>query len=78
LQSLNLSFTLVTDESLKKIANLSSLKSVNIDNHQITDIGLAALTSMCSHMILLFFYQNTVGEAPDSRNIIPPFFNCCC
>jgi hypothetical protein len=46
LQSINLSFTLVTDISMKKISMLNSLKAVNLDNRQITDVGLAALTSM--------------------------------
>ena len=46
LQSINLSFTLVTDIGMKKISMLSALKSVNLDNRQITDVGLAALTSM--------------------------------
>jgi hypothetical protein len=43
---MNLSFTLITDIGLKKIAGLNSLKSINLDNRQITDNGLAALTSM--------------------------------
>ena len=46
LQSINLSFTLVTDIVMKKISMLNALKSVNLDNRQITDVGLAALTSM--------------------------------
>jgi hypothetical protein len=43
---MNLSFTLVTDIGLKKISGLNSLKSLNLDNRQLTDHGLAALTSM--------------------------------
>jgi hypothetical protein len=31
---------------MNKISMLSALKSVNLDNRQITDVGLAALTSM--------------------------------
>ncbi|AQK72586.1 Regulatory subunit [Zea mays] len=46
LQSINLSFTLVTDIGVKKISVLNSLKSVNLDNRQITDVGLAALISL--------------------------------
>ncbi|KAL5216869.1 hypothetical protein ABZP36_008270 [Zizania latifolia] len=53
LQSINLSFTLVTDIGTKKISTLNSLKSVNIDNRQITDVGLSALTSMY-YMLLLW------------------------
>lgn len=45
LESLNLSFTVVTDGGLRKLSGLSSLKSLNLDARQITDTGLAALTS---------------------------------
>lgn len=45
LESLNLSFTVVTDHGLKKLSGLSFLKSLNLDARQITDVGLAALTS---------------------------------
>ena len=45
LESLNLSFTLVTDSGLKKLCGLTSLKSLNLDARQITDAGLAAITS---------------------------------
>lgn len=45
LESLNLSFTIVTDGGLRKLSGLSSLKSLNLDARQITDAGLAALTS---------------------------------
>lgn len=45
LESLNLSFTVVTDAGLKKLSGLSFLKSLNLDARQITDAGLAALTS---------------------------------
>lgn len=45
LESLNLSFTVVTDGGLRKLSELSSLKSLDLDDHQITDAGLAALTS---------------------------------
>ncbi|KAK2982825.1 hypothetical protein RJ640_021315 [Escallonia rubra] len=44
LESLNLSFTVVTDGGLRKLSGLSSLKSLNLDARQITDAGLAALT----------------------------------
>jgi len=57
LQSINLSFTLVTDIGLKKISGLSSLKSLNLDNRQITDTGLASLTSM---LLILVGYIVTV------------------
>lgn len=43
---MNLSFTVITDIGLKKIAGMNSLRSLNLDNRQITDNGLAALTSM--------------------------------
>ena len=39
LESLNLSFTLVTDSGLKKLCQLTSLKSLNLD------VGLVAMTS---------------------------------
>lgn len=45
MESLNLSFTVVTDGGLRKLSGLSSLKSLNLDARQITDAGLAALTS---------------------------------
>lgn len=45
LENLNLSFTLVTDSSLRKLSGLTSLKSLNLDARQITDAGLAVLTS---------------------------------
>lgn len=47
LESLNLSFTVVTDGGLKKLSGLSSLKSLNLDARHVTDVGLAALTSKC-------------------------------
>lgn len=49
LESLNLSFTAVTDGGMIKLAGLSSLKSLNVDNRQITDAGLAFLTSKHDH-----------------------------
>lgn len=49
LESLNLSFTAVTDRGMKELAGLSSLKSLNLDNRQITDAGLAFLTSKHAH-----------------------------
>ena len=47
LESINLSFTGVTDSGLRKLSALTSLKSLNLDARQITDDGLAALTSKC-------------------------------
>lgn len=47
LESINLSFTVITDSGLRKLSGLSSLKSLNLDARQITDSGLAALTSKC-------------------------------
>lgn len=44
LESINLSFTVVTDVGLRKLSRLSSLKSLNLDVHHVTDSGLAALT----------------------------------
>lgn len=52
LENLNLSFTLVTDNGLKKLSGLASLKSLNLDTRQITDSGLAALTSKYFHASL--------------------------
>ena len=68
LQSINLSFTLVTDIGLKKISGLSSLKNLNLDNRQITDTGLAALTSMPLvlvgyNMVFFFFEASYLGTA---------------
>lgn len=46
LESLNLSFTGgVMDSGLRTIATITSLTSLNLDSKQITDSGLAALTS---------------------------------
>ena len=45
LESLNLSFTVVTAGGLRKLSGLSCLRSLNLDARQITDTGLAALTS---------------------------------
>lgn len=45
LESLNLSFTLVTDSGLKKLSGLTSLRSLNLDVRNVTDAGLAVLTS---------------------------------
>jgi hypothetical protein len=46
LESLNLSFTGgVMDSGLRTIATITSLTSLNLDSKQITDTGLAALTS---------------------------------
>lgn len=44
LESINLSFTRVTDIGMRKLSRISSLKSLNLDAGQITDTGLAALT----------------------------------
>lgn len=62
MESLNLSFTVVTDGGLRKLSGLSSLKSLNLDARQITDAGLAALTSktffsMVSVVVYLFLFQ---------------------
>lgn len=48
---MNLSFTVVTDGGLRKLSGLSSLKSLNLDARQITDAGLAALTSKTSSIV---------------------------
>lgn len=45
LESVNLSFTAITDNGLRKLSGLSSLRSLNLDTRQITDSGLATLTS---------------------------------
>lgn len=67
LESINLSFTMITDAGLKKLSSLTSLKSLNLDARQITDVGLAALTSKHSYTIvslglcmLLFALRNMV------------------
>lgn len=54
LESINLSFTVVTDSGLRKLSGLSSLKSLNLDARQITDTGLAALTSKYAYMKTAF------------------------
>ncbi|MBA0840546.1 hypothetical protein Goarm_003124 [Gossypium armourianum] len=46
LESINLSFTVVSDGGLRELSGLTSLKSLNLDARQITDAGLAALTSL--------------------------------
>lgn len=38
---------MITDGGMRKLSGLSSLKSLNLDARQITDSGLAALTSKC-------------------------------
>lgn len=48
LQSINLSFSMVSDNGLRKLAGLTSLKSLNLDARQITDAGISALTSRSS------------------------------
>lgn len=45
LESINLSFTVVTDGGLRELSGLTSLKSLNLDARHVTDAGLAALTS---------------------------------
>lgn len=45
LENLNLSFTRVSDRGLGRIAGLVSLTSLNLDTREVTDAGLAALTS---------------------------------
>lgn len=45
LESINLSFTGVSDSGLRKLSALTSLKSLNLDARHITDAGLSALTS---------------------------------
>ena len=45
LKSLNLTFTLVIDSSLKQLCWLTSLKLLDLDACQITDASLAAITS---------------------------------
>lgn len=43
MEDLNLSFTLVTDNGLKNLSGLASLKSLSLDAPQITDYGLLSL-----------------------------------
>lgn len=63
LENLNLSFTLVTDSSMKKLSGLTSLKSLNLDARQITDAGLAVITSM--DFLVVYF----VSVHSDSRGL---------
>lgn len=63
LESINLSFTAVTDSGLRKSSALSSLKSLNLDAHQITDAGLAALTSKCILVDVAFPLSDNACEA---------------
>jgi len=55
-----LSFTTVTDHGLKRLSGLTQLKSLNLDARQITDAGLANLTSkdVCIHVSTIFFGLN--------------------
>ncbi|PWA49145.1 leucine-rich repeat family protein [Artemisia annua] len=46
LQSLNISFTLITEGGLGNLSKLSTLRSLNLDVRQITDTGLASLRSL--------------------------------
>lgn len=59
LESINLSFTVVTDSGLRKLSGLTSLKSPNLDARHVTDSGLAALTSK-SLLLVWSFYIFTV------------------
>lgn len=45
LESINLSFTVVTDSGLRKLSGLTSLRTLNLDARHVTDAGLSALTS---------------------------------
>lgn len=45
LESINLSFTVVTDTGLRKLSGLTSLRTLNLDARHVTDAGLSALTS---------------------------------
>ena len=45
LENLNLSFTSVSDRGLGRIAGLTSLTALNLDTRNVTDAGLAVLTS---------------------------------
>lgn len=45
LESINLSFTSVSDSGLRKLSGLTSLKSLNLDSRFITDAGISSLTS---------------------------------
>ena len=76
LESLNLSFTLVTDSGLKRLSGLTSLKSLNLDARQISDAGLAAITSKdfcvflsCRGKILAICVENLVIDALISTEI---------
>lgn len=55
LESINLSFTSVSDGGLRKLSGLKSLKSLNLDNRQITDAGILALTSKSFNSVALTF-----------------------
>lgn len=54
LESINLSFTVVTDSGLRKLSGLTSLRTLNLDARHVTDAGLSALTSksfQCVHKL---------------------------
>lgn len=65
MENLNLSFTEVTDDGLRKLSGLSSLKSLNLDVRHITDTGLAALTSKRFRLKLFGCEQN--GSTKDQH-----------
>lgn len=65
---MNLSFTDVTDGGLRKLSGLSSLKSLNLDARQITDIGLAALTS--KHLSDGYYHDVSVSVYVSFRSSI--------
>jgi len=57
LEDLNLSFTSVTDNGVKRLSRLTQLKSLNLDTRLITDNGLSNLISKHVHIHLstIFF-----------------------
>lgn len=57
LESLNLSFTAITDGGLKYLSGLSALKSLNLDARQITDAGLEALAGKKVYIIFFLIYM---------------------
>lgn len=56
LETVNLSFTQISDGGLKKLSGLTALKSLNVDTKFVTDIGLVALT--CKFLLIFTIVQN--------------------
>lgn len=62
LKSINLSFTLVNDNGLKRLSGLTSIKYLNLDSRNITDAGLAALTCMFFFFLFPSYHLSALKE----------------